>query len=191
MADIARRGDIDTRIVDATTQYSVAVNSDGSINVVVQGVDLASARTRFLSTYESSVGTSETDIFLIKNPSGSGKYVFLDSITITAVTGGRILWVRGYEAPTITSDGTAQTEYSAVKESTPQTAVLTTFANPTISARGSRNFTITSGQYAVTSPIAFNPVIVLAPNYNFLFTMLASSVNSNYAIDLRWREITA
>ena len=34
MADIARKGDIDVRVVDATTQTTLVVNSNGSINVV-------------------------------------------------------------------------------------------------------------------------------------------------------------
>jgi hypothetical protein len=189
MGDIDRRGDIDVRVVGPTNQYPIEPNSDGSINVVSAGIDLDTAEKTFLVSYEGTVGTTETDMLLFVNPTASGVYVFLDSIVLTAVTGGRILWIRGYSGSTVTTNGTGLTELSVIKMTTPPTALCQAYSGPTIAARGSRNFVLTSGQYQLSAPLDLKPLSVLDETYTFLLTILASGVNSQFSIDMRWREL--
>lgn len=176
-------------VVEGPTGHDLVVNADGSINIVSAGVDLSVAEQSFLTSYEGTVGTSETDVLLIKNPTAGTKNVFLDAIILTAVTAGRTFWVRGYENPTITANGTTVLTHGVVKRSTEPSASLLAYSAPTISARGDRNFVVTSGQFQLSIPLEFRPMVVLYPNYNFLFTILASGNTSAFAIDLRWREI--
>ncbi len=190
MADITLDETNEVIIRDSTTSANeLKVNSDGSINAVITTSNLVDANERFLTSYEGSVSTSEVPVLLLRNPSNSTKYVFLDAFILSAVTGGRIIWCRGYENPTVTANGTSVLTHSVTKQGTEPTATLLVTHTPTVTANGDRNFVATSGQFQLSLPIKLDPIIVLYPNTSFLITAISSGNNSAFAIDLRWREI--
>lgn len=190
MADITLDETNEVIIRDGSTSANeLKVNPDGSINAVITTSNLTGAAERFLSSYEGSVSTAEVPVLLLRNPSNSTKYVFLDAFILSAVTGGRIIWCRGYESPTVTANGTTVLTHSVTKQTTEPTASLLVTHTPTVTANGDRNFVATSGQFQLSLPIKLDPIIVLYPNTSFLITATSSGNNSAFAVDLRWREI--
>jgi hypothetical protein len=178
-------------IEDAITEVNLKINSDGSINVIPKSSSLESALTTFLTSREFTVSTTEVPILLLNNPSNSAKTVFLDLMSLSAITGGRIIAIRAYCSATITNLGTEVPSYSTVKKATPATAAAKLYVNPTVSANGNQNLLATSGQFQLSLPIKLEPIIVLSPGYNFLFTAITSGNNSTFALDLKWRELDA
>lgn len=190
MADITLDETQEVIIRDSTTSNNeLKVNSDGSINVVTTTSNLGAANEAFLASYEGSVSTSEVPVLLLRNPSNSTKYVFIDAFILSAVTGGRIIWCRGYEMPVITANGTTVNTHSVTKQGTEPTASLLLTHTPTVSSNGERNFVLTSGQFQLSLPVKLDPIVVLYPNTAFLITAISSGNNSAFAIDLRWREL--
>jgi hypothetical protein len=78
----------------------------------------------------------ETDIFLFRNPVGSGKMYRIKDVAMTLVeASGANGTVRIYRNPTITAEGTPLA-ISKIRNSQITTSTAQAFFNPTISARG-------------------------------------------------------
>lgn len=174
----------------STSANELEVNTDGSINVKVSSLpDNDTLLKTFLSVYEGSVGTAQTDTLLITNPAGSGKLLYLSGISITPVTNGRTFTARLYINPTITANGTLITRSSVQVTTTPPTSAVNVYSLPTISARGTLVRTYSSGQFQDTANLVQTNLMVISAGRSVLLTNLASSTNSDYAINLAWSEI--
>lgn len=131
-------------------------------------------------------GSSETDFFLLKNPSGSGKNLLTQFISFGIDSAGNRSVIRGYAAPTITSNGTALTIVNNFVGSA-VTTVMQAFSQPTISARGTLATTFIKG--ASLDSTFIKRSFLMAPNTNILVTVHNSQNNTPIYFSLQWIEV--
>lgn len=136
----------------------------------------------------TAIGTTELMVLLLKVPNTSGFFAQLRNIVITNTHTVANSWVRVrmYIAPTITSDGTALTEVP-LDFGGGDTADLTAFGTPTISANGTQFFdmTVIAGQ---SQTFYFPPGVNLRANQNVLITAVADSTSRVSQITVQWEE---
>lgn len=133
-----------------------------------------------------TVGTSETAIYLFKNPNASGKKckIFKGLFNL----GGTVTY-RFYHTPTITTNGTAITPINQRISSSPPVAVATPFYSPTVSSNGTYMFQYASSAQTSTDEIEFAWQPTIDPNFNLLITAQAGSNNTPLTITLIWNEL--
>jgi len=130
------------------------------------------------------VGTGETDFYLLKNPTGSGKKLRLLLFTGNIEGGGvgQVSNFRIYKNPTITTNGTALTIVN--KDFTSSTAtVMQAFSAPTISARG----TLLDVRTAA-SPTDFSFDLILGEGHSVLVSVDATLNNTLHSATAVWVE---
>lgn len=145
----------------------------------------------FSATFESTVGTSEINLCLLRNPGGSGKTLQITAIVIgnyhTVTSGVRF---RFYTAPTVTSAGTSQTIARLTVGSA--TAPVATFSSaPTTSALGTRFLTMGCSTIENSGSVPFQlvPYVQLPAGQDILVTAQAGGTNRVPAITIFWQEI--
>lgn len=136
------------------------------------------------NTSALTVGTSETSIFLFKNPNGSGIKARIFRAAFTGAATYRV-----YHTPTITSDGTGLAEINQRIQSSPPTAAVTAFQSPTISANGTFIFPIAASTQSGT--VVFNTThqFTVNANFNILITAQAGANNTPVNVTLFWYEV--
>jgi len=192
MADISRAGDIDVRIVDATSQYTAKVDSIGNIYASGGASNAASLGKLFWLPVAVNItpANTEVNILHILNPSGSGKTVILCCVDYgfsnTTAVAARFKW---YSNPTITAAGTTVTPVNGLIGSA-VTSAINTYTSPTHSARGTEM--VSHSVYGGTQSFAqflFDGRIVIPANNRILLTGTPDGVNRGTLINLRWIEI--
>lgn len=204
MADIVRSGDLDVRIISNVTSQTIWEKSQQTMansmpvviasdnTVYVQDVSSLYASQDKLYGLCSEVnlsGTSEVDAVLFKNPSGSGKIIYIAKIIFCLIsTVGAQLKVRVYKSPTITANGTAITVVPARIGGSPPASVVTAYSLPTISARGTQlRVYVSSDTGTVMDDI--NSRIIMEANTDLLITGQSSSTNKPVGVTLSWVEL--
>lgn len=152
--------------------------------------ELAVQNKTFSMNFEvSGVGTTEIPVALFRNPSGSGKTVRLIRLTISNLhqTANTFIRVRGYVAPTVTSDGTtAGGGCTHIGQAGPSAL---SFFSPTVSANGTRigQWNVVSSANALVIPL--DMLFILDANTQMLMTAQADGTNRIIAGALIWAEI--
>lgn len=191
MADLPLEESIEIIIRDSTDSTKEAtVNADGTLVIRSSIQQLAEQNKVFITNFEvGSIGTTEIPVALFRNPSGSGKTVKLDRLTISNLhqTANTFIRVRAYAAPTVTADGTALTEgCTHIGGSAP---VSETFSSPTVSANGTRisQWNVVSSANALVIPL--DQVFILDANTQLLITAQADGTNRTLGASLVWAEV--
>jgi hypothetical protein len=131
MGDIARRGDIDTRIVDATTQNSLAVEATptyaGSVASYIHKL-IRDSVYYTAQDYATGIGNGATRDILITTPTTLSVHWRANFATIS---GSYTL----YEAPTTSANGTAITPRNRDRNSS-NTATTAIYSGPTVTGVG-------------------------------------------------------
>lgn len=191
-AGVTSNGDLKTisKIWDGTNQVDVTNNMLDVYNknswdyYVEQGKGYV-ADTGFVTIS----GTSENDIFLLKNPSGSGKTVRIKHIcsSIVATVTGDGHRLKLYAGPTITSDGTALTinKFSSSQSASSMEA----YYAPTISSRGTDVIGYFVGQGSSLVNTDVDLAFYLAPNENFLISLQSLNTGKSHSINVCWAEV--
>lgn len=137
------------------------------------------------NTAALTVGTSETSIFLFKNPNASGIKTRIFKILITGSATYRF-----YHTPTITSDGTGLAEINQRIKTSPATAVATAFQSPTLSANGTFMFPLAATTQSGTIAFAMDHQPIWDANFNLNITAQAGGNNTPVNVTLFWSELT-
>lgn len=131
--------------------------------------------------------TSGTDnpLVLLKNPSGSGKTIYLSFIAYGVSVTNTMGVCRIYKDPTITANGTAQTILQFGSTAT----AMQLYTTPTISANGSMIATWVFGQNSLSLIDHIDLEVSVAANSNVLVTGNPTSNNRQAEVTLRWVEL--
>lgn len=134
-----------------------------------------------------NIGTSQTAFYLFRNPNASGKTALIFSIKITISGGGTY---RIYQSPTVTSTGTGLNEQNLYLKSSPTSAVVTAFSQPTVSANGTLIQTgRLSSQKGTDELLVSDEYMIIDPNFDLLITIQNDANNTPTAITIKWIEV--
>lgn len=175
-----------TTINNGTT--TLAINTDGSLNFRYPERLAVGNSTEFgFSIEQNQANTGEQDLILFRNPTGSGKTVYINKINVGEIDTITRFRIRVYQKPTITAVGTAGTTFSLQIKGSPATAAALVYTLPTISARGTR---IRSYSQADTGSKweDFQYGISLAEGFDMLITGDTDASNKVLFASFYWRE---
>lgn len=132
------------------------------------------------TTDDITVGSiTETAVFLLKNPSGSGKTVKVDQVFYSGLGGTNINQFRFYFDPTVTANGTSVPAVGS-KQIGQASLSSTLFKSPTVTANGT-HFLAVKSQGAGTQNIDFEFGLFVEANHTLLITtiigVIANPVN--------------
>lgn len=190
MADLPRDETVEVVLVNGDGTNENTINTDGTQASRSNIQQLASENKVFSTNFEvTGIGTTEIPVGLFRNPSGSGKTVKLDRLTISNLhqTANTFVRVRVYVAPTVTADGTALTTgCTHIGQAGPSSVA---FSSPTVSANGTRigNWNVVSSANAL--PIPLDMIYILDANTQVLITAQADGTNRILAASLIWAEV--
>jgi hypothetical protein len=163
----------------------------GQTIVVTQGQELANEGKIFLSIIDAlnlGTGSDEKDILLLRNPTSSGKILYLKSIILVTVKASGGTGLRYYRGPTVTSPGTSMTIRN--KRDSTTTGAALTYKLPTISARGNL-----LGSFGIPSAAQLEQKedfeLRIVEGQDFLITIEQPSSNQTYSLNLVWAEVAA
>jgi hypothetical protein len=157
---------------------------------VVIATDQENTPVLFNTTFtKTAIGLTELMALLIKNPTASGKTVYLKALTVTNTHTVANSWIRWrlYSNPTISANGTANAAVTA-RIGSGSTAVTTPFSTPTITANGTLFYdcSVLAGS-SIIYPFP-NGSQILANN-NLLITAIADAVGRVGNVTLAWTEL--
>jgi hypothetical protein len=170
------------------TGNELAINADGSINVVQSG---ASSITDYLHgiNLELNLGsTGVQNMLLLRNPSGSGKNLYLNKI-VYAILGSATRYRIGiYQKPTVTATGTGLTIYSHNIKSSPPATVCNAYSAPTTSSLGTKIRTY-SIEGTGSGLELFGYGFKLEENNDILIVGDTDATNKVVCVSLEWTEV--
>lgn len=190
MADLTNlQGSTPVEIINETSGNSTSVNTDGTLATRANEQQLAAESKVFTMNWEvSSIGTTEIPVVLFRNPVSSGKTVKLIRLVFSnAHTVTSFIRLRGYVAPTVTSDGTALTEGCTFLGGA--AGVATGFTSPTVSANGARLAQWTAAAFDQPTQINLDLYFILPENTTILLTAQADGTNRVLVGSLIWAEV--
>ena len=169
---------------------SASLGGDGQPIAIATGFELDVLNGKgFIANTNliSGLGASETPIFLLTNPTGSGVTLYGKAFRLGVVFTGSpqyAVW-RLYKNPTITSNGTAITPQNLKIMGSPPASVVTPFLQPTISNNGT--FMSVYAQHS-GAPSIIELLIVIDAGNSILLTTSNSNPNISTYAGLVWSE---
>lgn len=136
--------------------------------------------------------TASTDnrILLFRNPSGSGKKIFVWAIVAGSTVTNVAIQFKVFANPTITSNGSTITAYPRNIGNSQPSAVGLVTSLPTITANGGFISNISVGQNTASSIIFDSSFSVcIQPGNSILLTGNPTSNNRNAAVSIIWAEV--
>lgn len=194
MADKVRKGDEEVRIVDPTSQTAMGVDSASRGYVATEGQHQSNCERKRLYglVTETNVPTSiETRILLIRNPSGSGKVMYLQRLVLLLTnTSSSSAVMRFYLQPTIIANGVAATIVNTNIGGGGAASVLTAFTVPTISVNGTFAYAtrVQGGDGAQPTVVDFEGSIAINPGIDILVTITPDGNDRNTISTFLWLE---
>lgn len=190
MADIVNLEATEVIVADGTNDANrLVVNVDGSVNITtVTAYHTSQGNTYILSgSFNAASGGADNPILLIKNPSGSGKTLYIQRVVMNTSVTNVIVGYTFYYAPTITSNGTSETPRNALIGSS-NTSAMTCFSLPTLSSNGTQLVEITLGQNSTAFNADIDGAIQLQANQNLVIAARPASNNRAVQITVTWVE---
>jgi hypothetical protein len=137
-----------------------------------------------------NMATSATDnpLFLIKNPAGSGRILFIYKITAGLNIANQYANVRLWKSPTITANGTSATIVNNSVGNT-ETTVAQAYTIPTISANGDLMRNEMSGQNTNSVSLTEDFSVSVLEGYNVLITGAPKDNNRPLELMIAWAEM--
>jgi hypothetical protein len=178
---------------------NVAVDQYGSLRITGVGANgpttteagetLALRAYQTTCEYEMNSTSTEYPIILVRNPSGSGKKIFIKDIYFTCLNGsGKNAILRIYSSPTVTANGTTLTPHSMFIGGGAPTATTLVTTVPTVTANGTKISVAASTNEQAT--LTYNWGLVLAENNSLLLTGQGSGNNTVVTINIIWTGAT-
>lgn len=138
----------------------------------------------------TTIGTSELNVMLFRNPSGSGRVVKPRIMTYdNTATVSSLLRFRVYVDATVTVDGTGASEIG-LDIGGSDTAGAEVFSSPTTSALGTLilDLSTAGGVQTQDNKIEFPRGFQLRENHNLLITAIADGTNRIAHVSMIWEE---
>lgn len=144
----------------------------------------------FQANAEITIQTqNETDIALVRVPTGIGKNIYLYKLLADVISKGSQCAFRLYAGSTVSNYGTPITINNRFIKANAQSSSIYVYTNPTISSRGTRSNTFSVGANTNTFINNFDFSIIVSPGVNLLLTGQPTSNNTIIAVTLVWAEI--
>jgi hypothetical protein len=183
-------------ITDAvTTANTLSIEADGSITTGdVRALDVENNKGFSVVAEVLPIATTETPIFLLKNPNASGvtlkvmQFILGLLASVGSATGNNAI-LRLYLDPTITANGTALTISNLASKTGVPASVMTAFSSPTITANGTKlgAYSLASQEGSLFLPQNFTRL--LGSNHNWLITQTAIvNGTSTGVVQIEWIE---
>lgn len=194
MADLTADETKEVVLIDGAGTNEAAVDTVGRLYTGTEGrfqLDCEKKRLYSLIVTINMATATEVRLLLIRNPAGSGKTIYLQRLQVlltnTANSSGVI---RGYIAPTITTQGTTITPVNTSVGGGGAASAMNTFSSPTISAVGTLAFAtrVQGGDGAQPTDFNFDGSTSLAPGVDVLVTGTPDGTNRELIITLLWTE---
>lgn len=136
----------------------------------------------------AATGSSDNAILYIKNPTGSGKTLYVHKIFAGVITANRAAVFGVFVNPTSSANGTSATVNNNLAGSATAT-VTTAFTLPTVSATGNllRGLAVGQNSTAVVDPVEGS--IQVPPNNTLLVTANPSANATLVEISAVWQEV--
>lgn len=170
--------------LDVNAKIDTTVPNPSNISALVTAGYVYSCA---FSVNMASAGTANP-LFLLKNPSGSGKTVYIHSlrfgVNVENNYGNFVIFAN----PTITANGTAETARNRCVGGGFGASAMTTFKLPTVSANGNQLENLEVAQNGNSIEAATHFAIHVAPNNNLLITGDPKSNNREAVITVVWAE---
>lgn len=131
---------------------------------------------------------AENNAFLIRNPAGSGKNLYLSDFIFDVITKDRQCVWQLYRSPTITGTGTSTPITATYIDSAPASSMLV-YSNPTTSSLGTRIRTFSTGVNSNSTQVNFGIGFILAPGQDILITGIPNGNNVLVAMTAVWGEV--
>lgn len=131
-------------------------------------------------------GTTETPIFLLKNPSSTGVRSLITHFLLGTDSASVRSIFRFYANPTVTADGTGLSESNTLIKSSPPSSDLEAFKNPTVSANGSLLNTFILPANIPSKGV--NRTYWIEPGNYLMVTIQNTVSNAKSHVDINWIE---
>lgn len=137
------------------------------------------------------MATSNTDnpLVLFKNPTGSGKQIFIEVITAGNTVTNVAAEFKLFHTPTVTANGTSKTPVARNINNSQPASVALVYTLPTVSSNGTSMDSAVSGQNSNSIEVTNSFSVCLQPDSMVLFTGDPSSNGRNASIKIIWAEV--
>lgn len=198
MSDIATVESREVVVTDTTGANDMAVNADGSINVagIVSNFPAATSISSFVNdgkvftiSDQISLATAGSDnlVFLIRNPSGSGKTLYLYRILFGINVVNVLARFKTKKNPTVTATGTAVTPVNN-NIGNSNTSAMNVYKASTVSG-GTQLTSITTGQNNSSFDFLGDFSVFLQPGNDLIITGDPASNNREASVTVVWAEV--
>lgn len=181
---------LDISLVGASDGTRIG-NSGDSLKVTSTGVqDYVNQSKMFSASFDITAASagSNNPLLLFRNPSGSGKVVYIYSIQAGCAVANVSFKFRLFANPTVTSNGTARTPRQRnIGSATVASSLINTL--PTVSSSGNELSALVNGQNTNSVVFAEGFSIEVQPNNAFLITGDPLSNNRAAVITITWVEL--
>ena len=194
MSDLTLDETVEVILVDGAGINESTIAPTGDLKVASRPVSPVSDATKlYASSFDVNLptGGTQTNMVLIRNPSGSTKTFKLIEIgTDITNTVSSVAYYRLYVAPTITGTGTGQAETSLAVGGGASASVMEIYSGPTTSAVGTRidTWVANSGTGASSYSSEFDGMVTLAAGQDLLLTGTPDGTNRNTMVSIWWLE---
>ena len=186
-------------VFNDTSGNQLIINSDGSINTMPSlSIPQAASISNYVSNNQTytvaldinmTVAGADNPLLLIKNPSGSGKVLFLYKVAFAVTVQNTSGLAKLYGDPTITLNGTSVTSQVNNFGDSQPASQMNAFQLPTISVLGARMASYYCGQNSNSVSAVEDMSIHIQPGHSILLTGNPSSNNRLGTLTIIWVEV--
>jgi len=135
-----------------------------------------------------AVGNSENNVFLIRNPIGNTKKMYISDSIFDVVTKDRLCIWRIYKNPTVTNVGTSVVISSSRVGGSPPASTMEIYSDPITSNFGTRIRSFSTGTNSNSTDVNFGLGFILEPGNDLLVVGIPNGNNVIVSLSLQWVE---
>lgn len=194
MSDLTSlQGSTPVELINETSGNAAVIDSTGSVKVSPGLFPDQDKAKLYSASFDVNLptGGTQTNMALIRNPSGSGKTMriieigtdFTNTVAVSA-------YYRLYVDPTVTATGTSQTLTSLARGAGAAASAILVYSGPTTSSVGTRIDTwfATGGSTGSGYASDFDGMLTFAANQDLLITGTPDGTNRNTMLTIWWLE---
>lgn len=140
------------------------------------------------TSYTCPTSGAHNPVIYFRNPTGSGKNIFIVSILANVNVTNVLVEYRLYSSPTVSANGSTLDAYQRnIGDSTTASALVTTV--PTVTSNGNLLIDTNSGQNNPPMEMLHDYTVGVKPNNSILFTCEPGSNNRMITVTFVWAEV--
>lgn len=194
MADLPPDETIEVVLVDGAGINEGSIDASGRVYVGNEPRFLLDCEKKRLYSQILTINmatATENRIILFRNPSGSGKVIYLQRLQVLLTnTNNSSGVIRGYVAPTVTTNGTPLTPVNTNVGGGGASSIADVFSTPVVSAVGTLAFAtrVQGGDGAQPTDFDFDGSTAINPGVDVLITGTPDGNNRELIITIMWLE---